>query len=497
MTSADLELDPDGHWRRPRPGRAGMRADALLALGIAAGGAFAVWLYSSAGFFGDVDPPEWWEAALMIVGFSGPLVWRRIAPITVTVVISVAYFCGITAEVPEVLFSNIALFSAMYSIGAWGRNRRAALIGRIVIVVGMFGWLFWGVTQAAFDTSMVDEEAGIGLIAPGVAFGLISVLTNVLYFAGAWAFGDRAWNAARERAELKASTEELARERERTAEQAVALDRVRIGRELHDVVAHHVSVMGIQAGAARRALAGGRPDAAVTATRSLEAIEGSARQAVDELHRLVSTLRRAGEDDGTAEDGPSTRGTAQLESLVDEVRGAGRVAALTVVGEPVGLSPLIDTTLYRVAREAVTNSLKHAGASAALDVRLRYTERAVELEVADTGVGARGARPAARAGSAAGSGTGGGGLGQVGMRERLAAVGGTLEAGPRSRGGYLVRASVPLVVAEQTAPIAPATTAEPTTAAEPTAAATAGATTVADAAAAPTATADARTGAAS
>ncbi|WAB84405.1 histidine kinase [Microcella daejeonensis] len=454
MTAADLDLDPDGRWRRPRPGRDGMRADALLALGIAAGGAFAVWLYSSANFFGDGEPPEVWEAALMIIGFSGPLVWRRIAPITVTVVISIVYFLGITAEVPEVLFSNIALFSAMYSIGAWSRHRRAALIGRIVIVIGMFGWLFWSTTQAAFDTSMFDEESGVGLIAPGVAFGLISVITNILYFAGAWAFGDRAWNAARERAELQASTEELARERERTAEQAVALDRVRIGRELHDVVAHHVSVMGIQAGAARRALAGGRPDATEAAVRSLEAIEGSARQAVDELHRLVSTLRRADEIVGAAEDGPSTRGTAQLESLVDEVRGTGRAAALSIVGEPVPFSPLIDTTLYRVAREAVTNSLKHAGASAALDVRLRFTERAVELEVADTGVGARGMRPAPRAGSAGGSGAGGG-LGQVGMRERLAAVGGTLEAGPRSRGGYLVRASVPLVVAEPTADVAP------------------------------------------
>ena len=449
MTSADLdpdELDPDGHWRRPRPGTEGMRRDGLLALAVAAGGAFAVWLYASANLFGNT-PPEIWEAALMIVGFSGPLVWRRVYPITVTAIISVVCFCGITAEVPEVLFSNIALFSAMYSIGAWSRHRRAALIGRIVIVVGMFAWLFWVTTQAAFDTSMLGDETGVNLIAPGVALGLITVILNILYFAGAWAFGDRAWHAARERAELQARTEELARERERTAEQAVALDRVRIGRELHDVVAHHVSVMGIQAGAARRALSGDRPDAADAATRSLEAIESSARQAVDELHRLVSTLRRADEVDGTAEDGPSTRGTAQLESLVDEVRSTGHVADLTLIGEPVPLSPLIDTTLYRVAREAVTNSLKHAGASAALDVRLRYAERAVELEVADTGVGARGARPAARAGSTAGSGAGGG-LGQVGMRERLAAVGGTLEAGPRSRGGYLVRASVPLVVTE-------------------------------------------------
>lgn len=432
-----LPVDPDGHWRRPGPGRAGLRADALLALAVALGATATVILYSAAEFFD--EPTEPWKAALVVLGVSGPLVWRRLYPVTVTVVISAVYIIGVYNAVPEVLFSNIAIFAAMYSIGAWSTSRRRAFIGRLLIVLGMFFWLFWSLTQAAFDTSLAPEDSGVGFIAPGVAFGLISVITNILYFAGAWAFGDRAWAAARERAQLEARTVELARERERTAEQAVALDRVRIGRELHDVVAHHVSVMGIQAGAARRALGSGSTDQAVEA---LEAIERSARQAVDELHRLVSTLRSPDDADDLAIDGPSTRTTAHLAQLIDEVRSAGRPATLTTVGEPVPLGPLVDTTLYRVAREAVTNSLKHAGASASLEIRLRFTETAVELEVADTGVGSRSsaARPA--------RGAAGGGLGQVGMRERVAAIGGTLEAGPRSRGGYLVRASVPLVVEE-------------------------------------------------
>ncbi|WP_293170698.1 sensor histidine kinase [Microcella sp.] len=437
MSSA--EVDADGYWMRPAPGRAGLRGDGLLALGIALGAAATVVLYSAAEFFD--EPPVPWMAALMVLGLSGPLVWRRMYPITVTVIISVVFIAGLQNGVPEVLFSNIALFVGMYSIGAWSRSRRRALISRAVIVGAMFAWLFWSLTQAAFDTSLAPEDSGVGFIAPGVAFGIITVLTNILYFAGAWAFGDRAWAAARERAQLQARTDELARERERTAEQAVALDRVRIGRELHDVVAHHVSVMGIQAGAARRALGSDRPEAAAAATASLEAIEQSARQAVDELHRLVSTLRSPADGESEAVDGPSTRTTAHLQLLVDDVRGTGRPATLTVVGEPVPLGPLVDTTLYRVAREAVTNSLKHAGASAGLEVRLRFTPEAVELEVADSGVGAR---AAARSGAS----TPGGGLGQVGMRERLAAVGGTLEAGPRSRGGYLVRASVPLMVSE-------------------------------------------------
>ena len=432
-----LDLDADGHWARPRPELHELRVDGLLALVVGLGASVAVLLYASIDFFD--APVEPWKAALMVIGVSGPLVWRRRYPILVTVVISVVYIAGIENQIPEVLFSNIALFAALYSIGAWSRSRRWALISRIAIVLGMFAWLFWNLTKAAFDTSLAPEDSGIGLIAPGVAIGLISVITNILYFAGAWAFGDRAWDAARKRAELQARTEELARERERTAAQAVALDRVRIGRELHDVVAHHVSVMGIQAGAARRALAADRDDAAA-ATASLSAIEESARQAVDELHRLVSTLRRSDEEPGMADDGPSTRGTAHLAQLVDEVSATGRTATLSVIGDPTPLSPVVDTTLYRVAQEAVTNSLKHAGASAALDVRLRFGADTVELEVADTGVGAR-AAAAQKPGST-------GGLGHVGMRERLAAIGGTLTAGPRSRGGYLVRASVPLVVAE-------------------------------------------------
>lgn len=455
--TAAAETDADGRWRRPRPSLAELRPDGILALVVALGGVIMVLLYASVGFFD--EPPVPWHAAAMIIGFSGPLVFRRIAPITVTVIVSVVYIVGVYNQVPEVLFSNIAIFSAMYSIGAWSTSRRAALISRTLIVIGMFAWLLIEIARAAFDTSLAPEDSGIGLIAPGVASGLIAVITNVLYFAGAWAFGDRAWNAARERAELHARTLELAAERERTAAQAVALDRVRIGRELHDVVAHHVSVMGIQAGAARRALETRGADGAAAAIGSLGSIEQSARQAVDELHRLVTTLRDTDADAdtnasgatdargapgtasaGSAGDGPSTRGTGQLGDLVRELEAAGRPAALQVIGNPAPLSPVVDTTFYRVAQEAVTNALKHAGASARVDLRLRFSPDAVELDVADTGVGARAAAAQPRGSS--------GGLGQQGMRERLAAVGGTLEAGPRSRGGYLVRARVPLIVNE-------------------------------------------------
>jgi signal transduction histidine kinase len=224
-------------------------------------------------------------------------------------------------------------------------------------------------------------------------------------------------------------TAELAEEREHSTQQALALDRVRIARELHDVVAHHVSVMGVQAGAARRVMTG---DPA-KASEALTVIESNARSAVDELHRLLTTLRDPGADPSdTATESASTRGLEQLPQLIESTRDAGTTAKLVTVGEPHPVSTLVGFTLYRVAQESLTNVRKHAGDRAEAEVRLRYLGDRVELEVTDTGLG-RGL--ASRRAS---------GLGHVGMRERLAAVGGTLEVGPRSRGGYLVRAVVPL-----------------------------------------------------
>jgi signal transduction histidine kinase len=246
------------------------------------------------------------------------------------------------------------------------------------------------------------------------------VITNLLYFIGAWAFGNAMWASARRKAELEGRSAELAAEREFSAAQAVALDRVRIARELHDVVAHHVSVMGVQAGAARRVV---QSDPA-QASSSLQLVEQNAREAVDELHRLLTTLRDSDADAASAS--ASTRGVAQLPQLVAATEGA----TLQVIGTERPLSSLVGLTLYRVAQEALTNVRKHAGPRATADVRLRYDEKSVELEITDTGSG----HPRRSSG----------GLGQLGMRERVGAVGGTLELGPRPRGGYLVRATIPV-----------------------------------------------------
>jgi signal transduction histidine kinase len=292
----------------------------------------------------------------------------------------------------------------------------------------MFVWLF--VALATSPLPFLDRDPGDYPLSPFTAYSLISIVTNLLYFGGAYYFGDRAWASARAGVELQARSEELAVERERNAAQAVVRERLRIARDLHDVVAHHVSLMGVQAGAARR-MVDSDPDRAAD---SLVAIEESARQAVEELHRMLGTLREVGEDGVGGRspldlDGPSTLRLSSIPALVEHAESAGLGATFNIVGTPREVPATVESTLFRVAQEAVTNTLKHASSTARLDVRLRYLDDAVELESTDSG----GASQAAVDGA---------GLGLIGMRERIAAVGGTLETGPRARGGFLVRARI-------------------------------------------------------
>ncbi len=447
-------------WVRPRPGRRGYRDDLVLALVLAVATAASVVLYRATGWgedTGEGESASWWGSAIWVAAMTLPLAARRRWPEIVALVASVAFVVGSVTMVGEGLFSNIALFVAIYTVGAWGRNRRLATIVRGVIVVGMFGWLFWNlIFFSAVQDYLPDLPREGGALSPYVAFGLINVITNLLYFGGAWYFGDVAYRSARARAELEQRTAELAAERERTRAQAVAIERLRIARELHDVVAHHVSVIGVQAGAARRVIAKD-PDAAAA---SLSAIESSAREAVDELHGLLGTLRGDAEavaDAGAAADGTaadvhpaallvaeepattstSTRGIDRIVELVAEADANGLPTTLAIVGEPRTVSPVVGLGVYRIAQEALTNVRKHAGAAATAEVRVRWTDDALEVEVTNTGA-------ASQLGSRSSTDASTGGLGQLGMRERVAAAGGTLELGPRARGGYLVRARFPL-----------------------------------------------------
>ena len=424
-----VTMGTTAEWSRLPVGRREFRQDALLALVLGAGLAITTMLYGSAGTYGD-DQAAWWVSALLVVANAAPVAFRRRWPMTMAVVSALAFAATQILHVPEVFLVNFTLFIALYTVGAWCSDRVRAEVVRWVVIGGMFAWLFVAIAFGWAVPNALPNDDG-GLIPPYIALSLLNIVINVIYFGAAWYAGNRAWASAVARHELAERTAELAAERERSAAQAVTIERVRIARELHDVVAHHVSLMGVQAGAARRVI--DRDPAQATA--SLGVVEESARTAVEELRRMLGTLRSDDDADGLGAaggDGPSTEGITRIAELAQSARVAGHPAEYVVVGDERPVPPTVAAVAYRIVQEAVTNILKHAGPTARADVRVRYLDDGVEVEVADDGLGARAARS-----------TSGSGLGHVGMRERVDAVDGRIEIGPRARGGYLVRAWLP------------------------------------------------------
>jgi signal transduction histidine kinase len=254
---------------------------------------------------------------------------------------------------------------------------------------------------------------------PGHSAGqllLLPLLFGICWLAG-FAMHERTDRAAA--AEARAAQAE--RDREAAARIAVAEERARIARELHDIVAHAVSVMVLQVGAVRHRL----PDALEEEGRALRDVEQVGRTALAEMRRLLGGLRRDGED---AEREPQP-GLDRLDRLLEEVRSAGLPVRLQVEGEPVPLPRPVDLSAYRIAQEGLTNALKHAHASHA-DVTVDYEPDAIRIEVRDDGVGA--------------SANDGLGSGLVGMRERVKVYGGDMSAGPGPEGGFVLRARLPL-----------------------------------------------------
>jgi signal transduction histidine kinase len=253
---------------------------------------------------------------------------------------------------------------------------------------------------------------------------LAEIGSNTVVFATAWILGDNLQTRRKYVTALEERTVRLERERVEQAERAVAAERARIARELHDVVAHDVGVMVIQAGAARRVL--GRDPAQADA--ALAAVESTGRDAMREMRALLGVLR---DEQGPAERDPQP-GVDAIQGLVEQVIEAGLPATFDVSGDLRVLPPGVDLSIYRVVQESLTNVMKHAGPNAHVRVELRYCIDAIEVEVIDDGRGA------------AADGTDGAGHGLVGMRERCALYGGTLRAGPRSGGGFAVSARFPL-----------------------------------------------------
>ncbi len=430
-----LSRDADD-WERPAPTAAQQRNDVVLALALAGAGAGSAVLAYSVGLGIAIDMPGFGESVAWSIGIALPLAARRRFPLAVLITVS-ALFIGLQARgVPEQQLSSVTLFLALFTAGAWGRDRQVTRVVRIGVVVVMFAWLAYALSATAW--SQANYPHARGPLPPITAQMIYVTAINVLYFAAAVVFGTMAWNQARQAALLEQRNAELAVERDANAERAVVAERLRIARELHDVVAHHVSLMGIQAAAARRML---DHDPALTRS-TLESVEQSGRSAVDDMQRLLGVLRsgRPAENgspeprNGSLEPAP---GLDQVVELVERTVQAGLRADLTVVGLPVQIPTSVSICAYRIVQEALTNTVRHAGARR-VDVRIRYLAGAVEVEVVDDGRGW-----SARAG---------GGLGHVGMRERVSVHDGLLEVGPRTEGGYRVRARLPVPVR---APVAP------------------------------------------
>jgi len=282
-------------------------------------------------------------------------------------------------------------------------------------------------------------QYSLKLQVPGV---LSAVVQSVLVVAVTWVFGDQTRRLGERGRRLASLTAQLRREQAARAGRAVATERVRIARELHDVVAHHMSVVSVQVGLARYVLAS---DAA-TAGQAMDTIAEATHEAMLEMRRMLAVLRPVSEDGprgrGRAPSVEPALGLSRLDGLLDRVRAGGVEVELRVDGEAVALPPGPDLCCYRVAQESLTNVMKHA-AGARTVVELTYQRQTVTLRVADDGVRVRSLMNA-RDGGPASPGLERTGNGLVGMRERARIYGGTLTAGHRATGGFEVVLKLPV-----------------------------------------------------
>ena len=377
-------------WLRRHPGLVdGVPAVALAFLGL--GQAIALFRYSLVPVL----------LALVIA-----LAFRRRYPVA-------AFITGIVVGLVQILVGirpnviDVAIVILLYTLAAY-RPRRLSVPGLGVCLIGSaVAITVW----RPITTSLLDW-----------------VITGAIIFAGpsliAWVVGDsmryrRAYYAA-----LEDRAARLERERDAQAQIAAAAERARIARELHDVVAHNVSVMVVQADGASYAL----DRSPERARQALAAISSTGRQALSEMRRMLGVLRS---DDGETGVAPLP-GIAQLGELLDQTRATGLAVSFTVEGVPAPLPGGLALAAYRIVQESLTNTRKHGGPAASAQVLLRYCEDVLVLQITDDGFGAAASAD-------------GGGHGLTGMRERVALYNGTLQAGPLPGGGYQVTARLPVV----------------------------------------------------
>jgi signal transduction histidine kinase len=354
-----------------------------------------------------VGDPSWGRPKALAVALAllstVPVAWRARRPLTALAIVLAANAACIYAAAPhQAAFQPfIALTLTAYSAGSRAEGRRALWVPPLLVAAA---------TPVFAAARLHGQDSG-------------NIIPSFVWLAAAWAAGRTVRSWRHKNVALERANRELAEQRELQAQAAVAVERGRIARELHDVVAHNVSMMVVQAGAAARVLHGEQPDV----QNALEVIAATGRETVGEMRALLGVLRS---DDGPDALKPQP-GLADLEQLVSGVREAGLPVTLRIEGAPRPLPPALDLSAFRIVQEALTNTLKHAGPARA-EVTVRYEDGLVSLEVSDTGRGPGGGR--------------GTGHGLAGMRERAAMLGGELQALPRPEGGFAVRARLPLTI---------------------------------------------------
>jgi signal transduction histidine kinase len=379
-------------WLRFRTGRA---LDGFLVAAIGGGALLEIALLTDPRHVGWGGPRG--VASALALMSSVPLFWRRKHPLLALAVIDLS------------LVPIVALCQPV----------QGPFEPFVALMVGAFSAGIYAPALRGLALSFAPWIAGVPAVMLGYQSGDI-VYPAAVWIGAAWIVGRVVRSRQQRAVELEALAEELDVQREVQAKTAVVHERARIARELHDVIAHNVSMIVVQAGAAARVLEGDQPHV----RDALGAIEQTGRETVDEMRRLLGVLRRADDELALAPQ-PTLR---QLDELVAHVREAGLPVDLHVEGTAGALPPGVDLSAYRIVQEALTNALKHAGPARAR-VTVRYVPNAVEIEVCDDGGGGR---------------NGGAGHGLVGMRERVSLFGGELEAGRSAEGGYAVRARLPV-----------------------------------------------------
>ncbi len=350
------------------------------------------------------DPDVLAVAATVVAGLS--LAWRRRRPVPAYAVFVV---CCLAVVLPGhyVGLLSVLLLLSLYSLTAHGHRRRDGVLGLVVALLVFVGLALLDIPD----------------------LGTSDLLQACALLLAAWAVGD-AIRSRRGQADerLQVAQQEVASAREHAA-RAVAEERLRIARELHDVLAHHMSLIAVQAGVGAHVI---RTDVDA-AERSLEVIAETSRKALTQTRSTLGLLR----DEDQPGNAPPVESLADLDDLLADVTRAGVQVSLTTTGQARPLDPAVDLAAYRMVQEALTNVLKHAGAGEA-QVALTYTRDALDVEVTDSGAG--GGRTPAPSVS--------GGHGLIGLRERARILGGSLEYGAAPGAGFRVSAHLPSAAGE-------------------------------------------------